>query len=210
MSLLVLAASAVLSTCTGCALALLGLVETAQEIPAELAMVIDDAVPYLDDSATLLLDPNEWSEPIAGGTAVAGIGELNGCWGSGYQLPSALPNRTMDVYQALKFDAASGQLERFIYQSLVIVVPVVMVERGTFSVDAHGVGTFEVAQPLSTIRTGQLADDTDRFSTLPVYEVQLAWDGDELVARFSEVGTPRTPGGFADRVTLRHRQFTCP
>jgi hypothetical protein len=198
-----LGATAIVVCSGGCGLALLGLVQAAEEIPAELAAV-------LDDSATFLVDPNEPLEPIDGGTPVLGIAELDGCWGSSWQTATRLPNRTTEVSQVLKFDAASGRLERFTYQSLVIVAPVVMVERGTFLLDAAGLGTFEVIQELSTVRTGKLVDDTDRFETLPVYEVQLAWDGDELLARFGEIDTPRTSGGFADRVTLRHRQFICP
>jgi hypothetical protein len=203
LGLLVAAAVVVLACSGGCALGLLGLVQAPEEIPPELGAI-------LDDSATFLVDPNEPLEPIAGGTAVSDVAELDGCWGSAWQLPSSVPGQTMGVYQALKFDAAAGQLERLTYQSLVVVAPIVMVERGTFSLDAEGVGTFEVTQELSTVRTGELTDDTDRFTTLPVYEVRLAWDGQELLAHFSETDTPRTSGGFADRVSLRHRPFTCP
>jgi len=200
---LMAAAAVVLASSAGCALGLLELVQPAEEIPPELAAV-------LDDSATFLVDPNEPLEPIEGGTAISDIAELDGCWGSGWQLPSSAPGQSMAVYQVLKFDAATGQLERLTYQSLLIVAPIVMVERGTLSFDAEDVGTFEVTQELSTIRTGELTDDTDRFATLPVYEVQLAWDGQELLACVSEIDTPRTSGGFADRVSLRHRRFTCP
>jgi hypothetical protein len=210
VGLLGLATTTMLACSAGCGLALLQLVQEVEEIPPELATVLEDSATYLDDSATLVLDPNAWSEPIEAGTAVADIAELDGCWGSGYQLPSAVPSRTMDVYQVLKFDVASGQHERFTYQSLVIVAPLVIVERGTFSLDAAGVGEFEITQELSSIPSGQLVDDTDKFGTLPVYEVQLARDGEELLARFSEIDTPRTTGGFADRVSLRHQQFTCP
>jgi len=198
-----LAATAMLASSGGCTPPLLGLVQAAEEIPAELGAV-------LDDLATFLVDPNEPLEPIEGGTTVSSVTDLDGCWGSGWQLPTRLANQAVDVYQALKFDAASGRLERFTYQSLLIVAPIVMVEHGTFSLGADGLGTFEVTQELSTVRTGQLLDDTDRFDTLPVYEVQLAWDGDELLANFSEIDTPRTSGGFADRVSLRHRRFSCP
>ena len=210
IGLLRLAVAAVFPCSGGCGLALLGLVQPPEEIPSELSVVLGDSTTFLDDSPTLQLDPNEPLEPIAGTTGVADAAELDGCWGSSYQLPTTLPSRTMDVSQVLKFDSATGRLERFIYQSLVIVAPVVTVERGTFSVDAEGLGTFEVTQELSTARTGELVDDTDRFETLPVYEVQLAWDGDELLASFSEIDTPRTTGGFADRVRLRHQQLECP
>ncbi len=196
-------ATAIVACSGGCGLALLGLVQAAEEIPAELAAV-------LDDSATFLVDPNEPVKPIEGGTAVSGIAALDGCWGSSWQTPTRLPDRTTEVCQVLRFDATSGRLERFIYESLVIVAPVVTVERGTFFLDAAGLGTFEVTQELSTVRTGELVDVTGRFETLPVYEAQLAWDGDELLANFSEIDTPRTSGGFADRVSLRHQQFGCP
>ena len=201
--LLVFAVTGTLVFSGGCGLALLGLIPAAEEIPPELAVV-------LDDPATYRVDPNEPSQPIEGGTAIADIAELDGCWGSDWQMPSALPNRALDVSQALKFDAATGELERFIYQSLIIVAPVVTVERGIFVLDPNGAGTFTVAQELSTVRTGELEDDTGLFETLPVYDVQLAWDGQELLVYFSEIDTPRTTGGFADRATLRHRQFDCP
>ena len=198
-----LGATATLVCSGGCALALLGLVQAAEEVPPELALV-------LDETPTFQVDPNEPLEPIEAGTTVSEVAEFDGCWGSGWQMPTTLPNRTVDVCQVLKFDASSGQLERFIYESLVIVAPVVTVQRGSVSLDADGLGTFEVTQVLSTVRTGRLTDDTDRFGTLPVYEVQLVWDADELLASFSEIDTPRTSGGFADRVSLRHRRFSCP
>jgi hypothetical protein len=203
VGLLVLGTTAMLACSAGCGLALLQLVQEAEEIPVELAVVLDDA-------ATFQVDPNEALAPIEGGTVVSDVTELDGCWRGGWWVPTRFPNPSMDICQVLKFDAASGQLERFIHQSLAIVVPIVMVQRGTFTLDADGTGTFEVTQALSTIRTGQLIDDTDHYGTLPVYEVQLAWDGDELLANFSEVDTPRTSGGFADSVSLWYQQFDCP
>lgn len=207
---LLFAATAALVGLGGCGSVLLGLVQPPDEIPSELTVVLEDVSTFRDPSPSFQLDPNEPLEPIAGTTGVADVGELAGCWGSSYRFATTIPGRALDVSQALKFDAASGQLERFSYQSLVIVAPVVMVERGAFSLDANGSGTFHVTQVLSTARTGRLTDDTDRFETLPVYEVQLAWDGDELLTNFSEIDTPRTSGGFADRVRLRHQRFDCP
>lgn len=198
---------ALLSATGGCApMALWALVPAAQEIPPELNVILDDPERFRGDSDAPFESPTR-------GRPLGELTELGGCWGAYWETETTLGDRTFGVSQVLSIDPASGRLERFVYQEIVIAPALVTVQRGTLVLDGAGNATFDVEQILGTVNpalAGQLEDVTDRYSTLPRYTVRLRWDGDELLAYFEEEGTPRTAAGFADRITLRHKLFDCP
>jgi len=176
------------------------------QLPPELEIVLAEGAFDCDDPNALSGMP-EQADPVDD------LAALDGCWGGCASAPATLPGRELLIAEALRFDSTHGTLERSIYQSIVIVPPMVDIQIGTVTLDEPGMATFRVTQVLSTANPtdpGALVDVTDKWDTLPVYEVPVAFDGERLIARFSEIDTPRTSGGFADRHYARHTRIECP
>lgn len=191
-----------LAPCAAAVLLAAGCLKPPDEIPANLAKVMSARETFTVNA----------QEPIGApeGTRVTSVDALTGCWGSAWIAPTG-PNDNnpsgLEVYQAIQFDPATGDLVRSIYQVVPLFGVEVSEQRGVLQLDGPDDAVFNVSEVTSTARTGKLT--VVQYDTLPQYAVTLMQDGDDLLIEFNEIDTPRTSGGIADGVILRHRAFEC-
>jgi hypothetical protein len=181
---------------------LVGCPAAPQEIPAELQVILDDPDRFRIGTTEPFLE--------FAGTPITDANQLAGCWGTYWQTSSP-GGAWLVVAQALRYDPASGELTRFVYQTVPLFPPEVTVLRGALS-PSDDLFQFDVTEVLSTLATGRL--EPVHFDELPVYRLTLGRaggiDATGIQVTFAEIGTPRTTAGFADGVRLRHTSFECP
>jgi hypothetical protein len=169
-----------------------------KEVPPLLAAVLEDGENSCDTEPA---DTNGM-QPIASADSV------DGCWTGCLRLWENDSGDAVLTAEALSFDATTSRLERFIYGDLPPLVRYVDVHRGNLELNDDGSATFAVTRVLSTARTGRLTEVT--YENLPVYDVEWGMLGEDLLIYMSEHETPRTAGGFADRVNFKLARVNCP
>lgn len=182
----------------GCGFTLLGGVPP--ELTPGLGALLEDAARFAQSAELPLAG-------VAAGTERDAIGDLTGCWGAysvaGPQLLSA---------QWLEFDAAAGTLVRQTWERIGALATVVFVQEGAFAVVDESTLRFTVQRILTNdFLSGELEDVTERYGSLPVYDVAITRLGDAIKLRFSlPADDPRTPAGFLDDSELVHVAADCP
>lgn len=170
------------------------------EVPANLDHVIAA-------KTTFQVDPNEPLGDLTG-FPVESIASLDGCWGSAWTPPTQNDRSSgLDIFQVLSFDAANGRLVRSLWQDVPLLGSEVSTMSGDITLTAAGELRWQVDEVLSTGKRGTL--EPVSFESFPDYAIAVRLEGEDLLAVFEEIDTPRTSGGFADLVMLRHTPFVC-
>lgn len=83
--------------------------------------------------------------------------------------------------------------------------------QGSLAEAQEGRFTFSVERVQAYVPSaGDIIDVTDRYATLPTYEVALLRNGGRLKAVFVPAGDdPRTPAGFLENTALAHVRHEC-
>ena len=178
------------------------------DTPEAIALVLGDQVRFTAGEDDQL-------QGVEAGTVVDDLSGLAGCWGV-YELecaPDVAPDGPCLIAgQTLQFNPVTGELIRYTYQDIVGIVQVMDVWEGTYEVVDDGHLTFDVTRVLSNLPTvTSVTDITDRYRTLPSYDVYVTLSDDRLKATFvTPADNPRTPAGFLENETFIHQRFDCP
>jgi hypothetical protein len=165
----------------------------------------------------VLAKPSEFAQDAAdplgdtpAGTLVDPLDSLDGCWGAAFDVHDPADGPSLVAYSALRFDSQAGSLTRYTVNALGRA-QVLDVWDGDYEVLDHGRLSFQVRRVRSNLPGfTQLTDVTDRFATLPSYEVRITRDGDRIKAVFvAPPEDPRTPAGVLENVPLVYRRFAC-
>lgn len=170
---------------------------------ADLAAVLADPAAFAQDGSDVLAD-------TPAGTVVDSLDGLGGCWAGTLERAAPGVKASVGAYQVLRFDATAGTLTRYTVNDLG-GFQVLDVWQGDYQVVDAGRLSFQVRQVSSNVPGfTTLTDISDRFATLPSYEVRLTLDGDRLKAVFAPPpDDPSTPAGFLDNLELVHQRIDC-
>lgn len=164
----------------------------------------------LADPAQFAQDPSDPLANIPAGTVIDPVSLLPGCWGASYEMEVPPGNPHLVGYQVLRFNSATRTLTRFTVNDLG-GAQVLDVWSGDWEVIDEGRLSFDVRRVQSNVPGfTQLTDITDRYATLPSYEVRITRDDDRIKVMFvTPSDDPRTPAGFLENVELIHQRFEC-
>lgn len=167
----------------------------------------------------VLADPESFTAPeddplqdVEAGSVIDDLAELGGCWGTyGATCDPNGSGTCLIAGQTLHFTPDTGGLIRYTYQDLG-GLRVLDIWEGTYAVVDGGHLTCQVERVFSNVPAiTSITEITDRFATLPSYDVYVTLSGDELKAIFATpADDPRTPAGFLEDAAFIHQQFDCP
>ncbi|MGD8453024.1 MAG: hypothetical protein PVJ57_14490 [Phycisphaerae bacterium] len=178
-------------------------------LPAALPSVLKSVYNH---SSTYSTAESDALRAVTPGTILDDVETLDGCWGAFEGIDPPKTGRNLRMWQALHFDPDSGTLTRYVVQKVFGFIETLDIQIGTYELNDDGSAfTFTVTKIESNLPSGEIADVTDDYETLPVYTVDVTRSGTRLLLQFNmPQDDPRTPAGFLDEYALIHKVFDCP